>query len=324
MRFDIETLRLFIFVIEGGSISAASDRGNVVVSAVSRRISELERAAGTPLLHRRSRGVEPTPAGLALYRRAKIVMDHLQEIENEMGQHRDGVRGLVRLSVNLTAMAHYLPKELKSFVDRFPGVQIGLVERLSDQVSQDVLSGDADIGICAASSIDERLSERPFRTDRLVLITPADHPLGRRKTVKFAETLDYEHVGMQDGASILALATQAAKALGCPMRLAIQVTNFEAIRNMVIAGLGIAIIPEIALAERDHADYVTVRLDEPWAGRQLKLLFKPTAPLPIAAMHLLDHLCTKGGTPEIATDLTEWTPTSDTASMRQSGGERPS
>ncbi|MFM0632816.1 LysR family transcriptional regulator, partial [Paraburkholderia xenovorans] len=265
MRFDFETLRLFIFVIEEGSISAASERGNVVVSAVSRRISDLERAAGTPLLHRRSRGVEPTLAGAALYRRAKIVMDHLQQIECEMSQHRDGVRGLVRLSVNLTAMAHYLPKELKSFVNRFPGVQLGLIERLSDQVSRDVFGSDADIGICAASYIDEGLSERPFRMDRLVLITPPDHPLGRRESVKFAETLDYEHVGMQDGASILALATQAAKALGRPMRLAIQVTNFEAIRNMVIAGLGIAIIPEIALAERDHSDYVTVRLDELWA-----------------------------------------------------------
>jgi DNA-binding transcriptional LysR family regulator len=305
MRFDIETLRLFIFVIEGGSISAASERGNIVVSAVSRRISDLERAAGTPLLHRRSRGVEPTPAGIALYRRAKIVMDHLQQMECEMGQYGEGVRGLVRLSVNLTAMAHYLPKELKSFVNRFPNVQIGLVERLSEQVSRDLLGGDADIGIGAASYIDESLSERPFRTDRLVLITPADHPLGRRKNVKFAETLDYEHVGMQDGASILALATQAAKALGRPMRLAIQVTNFEAIRNMVIAGLGIAIVPEIALAEQDHSDYAKVRLDEPWARRQLKLLFKPTAPLPIAAMHLLDHLCTKGGTPALGSDPME-------------------
>src|ERR1700682_2659512 len=295
MRFDIETLRLFIFVIEGGSISAASDRGNVVVSAVSRRISDLEQAAGTPLLHRRSRGVEPTLAGTALYRRAKIVMDHLQHIESEMSQHRDGVRGLVRLSVNMTAMAHYLPKELKSFIDLFPGVQIRLVERLSGQVSRDVLSGDADIGICAASCVDESLSERLFCTDRLVLITPPEHPLSRHKSVRFVDTLDYEHVGMQDGASILALATQAAKALGCPMRLAIQVTNFEAIRNMVIAGFGIAIIPEIALSEGNHSDYVTVRLDEPWAGRQLKLLFKPTAPLPIAAMHLLEHLCTKGG-----------------------------
>jgi len=295
MRFDIETLRLFIFVIEGGSISAASDRGNVVVSAVSRRISDLELAAGTPLLHRRSRGVEPTLAGTALYRRAKIVMEHLQHIEWEMSQHRDGVRGIVRLSVNMTAMAHYLPKELKSFVDRFPGVQIGLIERLSDQVSRDVLSGDADIGICAASYIDKSLSERPFRIDRLVLITPADHPLGQRESVKFADTLDYEHVGMQDGASILALASQAAKALGRRMRLAIQVTNFEAIRNMVIAGLGIAIIPEIALTERDHSGYVTVRLDEPWVGRELKLLFKPTVPFPIAATHLLDHLCTTDG-----------------------------
>jgi len=89
------------------------------------------------------------------------------------------------------------------------------------------------------------------------------------------------------------------------MRLAIQVTNFEAIRNMVIAGLGIAIIPEIALAERDHSDYVKVRLDEPWARRQLKLLFKPMAPLPIAAMHLLDHLCMKGGKPEIGSDPME-------------------
>ncbi|MFM0674563.1 LysR substrate-binding domain-containing protein, partial [Paraburkholderia sediminicola] len=90
-----------------------------------------------------------------------------------------------------------------------------------------------------------------------------------------------------------------------PMCLAIQVTNFEAIRNMVIAGLGIAIIPEIALAERHHSDYVIVRLDEPWAGRQPKLLFRPMVPLSIAAMHLRDDLCTKGGKTKMGSDPTE-------------------
>src|SRR5690606_16403175 len=101
MHFDFETLTLFALVVEYGSISAASEPGNMVASAISRRLAELEDNAGVPLLRRRSRGVEPTPAGSSLYKHIKLVMAQLHQIESEISEYREGVQGKVRICVNM-------------------------------------------------------------------------------------------------------------------------------------------------------------------------------------------------------------------------------
>ncbi|WP_148587746.1 LysR family transcriptional regulator, partial [Escherichia coli] len=109
MRFDLESLQVLVSVIEEGSLAAASERQHIVPSAISRRIAELESDAGTALLYRHSRGVEPTPAGSALYYRAKRLIDQMQEISSEMSEYAQGVRGHVRMHVNFSTMVQYLP-----------------------------------------------------------------------------------------------------------------------------------------------------------------------------------------------------------------------
>jgi DNA-binding transcriptional LysR family regulator len=84
LRLDMESLRIFVAVIEEGSIAAAATRTHIVASAVSKRISDLEDDAGTPLLYRHSRGVQLTPAGEALYHHAKRLGEHLQQISDEL------------------------------------------------------------------------------------------------------------------------------------------------------------------------------------------------------------------------------------------------
>ncbi|WP_034293789.1 LysR substrate-binding domain-containing protein [Herbaspirillum sp. RV1423] len=290
MHFDIETLKLFILVVEHGSITAASEPGNMVASAISRRLAELEQSAGIALLRRLSRGVEPTPAGRSLYAHAKTVMAQLHRIECDISEHREGIQGTVRIWVNMTALCYYLPAQLKPFMSRYPGVQVELVERLSDEIPAAVAAGVADLGICAPTETTAGLSEAFFRDDPLVLITPLDHPLAARKHIRFEDALDENHIMMQRGASINTLSIRAASAVNRHIRPTVQVTSFEAMRNMVSEGLGVAIIPEIALQGADASRYSAIRLDDRWCNRQFKILWNDNISQSTAVMRLLQHL----------------------------------
>jgi len=279
LRLDMESLRIFVAVIEQGSIAAAAARTHIVASAVSKRVSDLEDDAGTPLLYRHSRGVQPTPAGEALYHHAKRLGEHLQQISDELSEYSDGIRGHARIYVNFTAMVQYLPNVLRAFLRANPKVRIDMVEKSSDEVVQAIASGVADLGICSATegSLGD-LQWRPYSVDKLVVIVPSDHRLAERASVTFAEALEDDVVSMPYGTSISKLCR-------------IEVTSFEGVRNMVSAGLGIGVLPKGSVTPYMHsAPFCVVELDEPWSLRPLLVIARNFDTLPLPARMLVDHL----------------------------------
>jgi DNA-binding transcriptional LysR family regulator len=290
MRFDLDTLRLFVLVVEHGSISAASEPGNVVTSAISRRLSDLENQAGVPLLRRRSRGVEPTAAGISLYQHARNILGQLRQLDCDLSEHRSGIRGNVRIWVNMTALCYYLPAQLKSFVACYPEVSIELVEKLSDDIPNAVKAGDADLGICAPTDSVVGVSEALYVSDPLVLIVPKSHTFAARKRIFFEDTLDEKHIMMQAGASIHTMSQMAARSLKRPIRKSVLVTSFDAMRNMVAEGMGIAVIPQIALKGVDASGYSVVKLADKWCTRTFRIFWNDHLPQSPAMMHLLNHL----------------------------------
>lgn len=292
LRFDMESLRIFVAVIEEGSLAAASARTHLVASAVSKRVSDLESDAGTPLLYRHSRGVQATPAGDALYHHAKRLIEHLQQISDELSEYSEGLRGHTRIYVNFTAMVQYLPGALHSFLRANPEVRIDMVEKSSDEVVQAIASGVADLGICSATedSLGD-LQWHLYSTDKLVLLVPSDHRLAERKSVTFSEALDEDIVSMQHGTSISKLCRASAERHGRRLRVRIEVTSFEGVRNMVSAGLGIGVLPEDSVRPYvNSARFCVVELDEPWSLRPLVIVARNFDTLPMPARMLVDHL----------------------------------
>ncbi|TDV33637.1 DNA-binding transcriptional LysR family regulator [Paraburkholderia caballeronis] len=289
MRFDLESLRVFATVVEQGSIAEAAQTAHIVASAVSRRISELERDAGTPLFERHSRGVRPTAAGRTLYRHVRRIFEQFQQAEGELDEYTKGVRGHVRLSVNFTAMVYYLPQALQRFLSANSAIKIDLIEKTSDAVVRMVESGMVDFGICSLTEPEPRLTCFPYQADRLFLIAPAHHRYAGCASLRFDDILDEDFVGMQDGASIYTLSQRAAAAAGRRLKLRIQVTSFEAVRNMVAAGLGIGLLPEIGIPDATPG-LVKIRLDEPWVERSLQIVCRDPDALPAAARQLIGEL----------------------------------
>jgi DNA-binding transcriptional LysR family regulator len=290
MHIDIESLRVFTAVVEEGSLAAASQVLHLAASAASKRISDLERDAGTPLFYRHSRGVRPTPAGQTLYRHARHIFEQFRQIDTELSEYTGGVRGHVRLSVTFTAMVHYLPEDLRHFTAANPEIKIEMDEKTSDTIVRMVENGVVDFGICTTTDSSLRLTLLPYRLDRLYLVVPVDHPYATRDRIRFEETLDLDYVGMQEGASIHTLCTRAAEAVGRRMKLRIQVTNFEAVRNMVAAGLGIGILPEIGIPPHERGRLAKVYLDESWADRPLQIVCRDLEGMAMPARLMVDRL----------------------------------
>ena len=289
-RLDLRTLRLFAAICEEGTLNGAARRAAIAPSAVSKRLAELERALGCALLVREPRGMRPTPAGETLLHHTRRMLASAEQIALELAEHARGVRGFVRVLANLSAIVQFLPEDLQAFLAAQAGIGIDLEERPSGGVVAGVEEGAADLGICAGGTDTRSLVAHRYRSDRLVLVVPAGHPLAGRDAVALADTLDHDHVGLHRESSIHATLRDEARRLGRPLRLRIHVPSFDAICRMAQAGMGLGVIPE-----RVHAllgpqmNIVAVPLTDPWAGRTLSLVVRPGAQPPAASL-LLEHL----------------------------------
>lgn len=291
MRVDPVSLRLFIAVVETGSIAAASEREHLAAAAVSRRVAELEELLATPLLLRHARGVEPTAAGLALRDLARQTLHLLDDLPAQLRDFASGVRGQVRVFANISSITQFLPEDLASFAKAHPRVRIQLEECNSPATIRAVAENAADLGVYTAFAHGDTVQSLPYRKDRLCLVVPKRHRLVRRKRVAFAELLDEAFVGLRTGSAInLLLAAEAAR-LGRSLRLSIQVTGFDAACLMVERGFGVGVVPEGVFRLYSAAlDIGTVALTDSWAERELHLAVRSIDQLPAAARRLVEHL----------------------------------
>jgi DNA-binding transcriptional LysR family regulator len=291
LRFDLLTLQLFVAVVEEQSIAQAAEKKNIAVSAVSRRISDLEVMLQVELLHRHSKGIEPTPAGYALLEHARVILGNLAKLETDLLGHRQGTRGYIRLFVNTSATLESLAGELSAFLRANPFIKIDLEESISPLIIQAVTESRADIGIFGGNIRAPELEVFPYREDRLIAIAATGHPLATRESVRFADLVEYEFVSLEKGSSIDTLCVRAAAELGRQLKLRIRVGGFDAMFRLVGARMGVGVAPmEIAEPRLRENGLVAIGLDEPWTRRPLVLGVRDRASLPPASRLLLEYL----------------------------------
>lgn len=288
MQFDIADLRLFAAIAEEDNLTRGAERAHTSASAASIRVKNLEDRLGTKLLFRSSQGVKLTPAGQALAHHARLVLGQLQHLNNDLQEYARGVKGHLRVSASTTAVTEFLPRVLGHYLAAHPDVNIDLRERLSTDIVRALSDGQTDIGIVSGTARTEGLEVRPYREDRLVLVVPEGHELAERESVAFAEALDFNHVGLQEGSAIHGFLDQVARDLHRSIHLRIQVGNFEASCRMVESRVGVSVMP--ASAARRHQQNMAVRvlsLDDVWSQRNLQICARSFEGLPGFARDLV-------------------------------------
>jgi len=291
VRYDLTSLDLFITVAQERNLTRAGRIKHVAVSAISKRITELEAQIGSPLLLRNARGVELTPAGQSLLFYARQLKQTMAQLDTELSGYASGVKGHIRIHAITSALSQFLPQDVDGFAQLYPQIKFDIEERVGSAVIRAVADGRADLGIIAAQTASEGLEALTYRHDELTLVVPSGHELATRKVIKFKEVLEHEFVGPHLESSMHTLLTAEAAKLGMSLKLRIRISSFDCMCRMVSAGLGIAVLPRSVINQylRSHK-LKAVTLDEPWAHRKLLLVVRKYEAASPTLKTFIDHL----------------------------------
>ncbi len=290
-HFDLPDIKLFVNIAEANSLTRGAERSHMSLPAASIRIKNLEEGLGIKLLYRTSQGVTLTPPGQAFMHHARLVLQQLTDLRGDLAEYVKGAKGHVRIFANTTAMAEFLPAVLPKFLASHPDVNVDLKERLSNDIVRAVSEGKVDIGIVAGNVRTEGLEVLPYMEDRLVLVAPKSHALAERGHIGFQEALAYDFVGMLEASAIHAFLAQAASDLRLPIKIRIQVGNFEAACRMIEANVGLGVLPFSAASR--HAKSLGIRIveiEDEWAVRKLQICVRSMQGLPVFARELIELL----------------------------------
>jgi DNA-binding transcriptional LysR family regulator len=290
MRPDLVSLALFIRVAELQSITKAAEASHIALAAASRRITQLEDQLGVQLLFRSARGVDLTPAGTTLLAHAREMLAKVDEMRVEIADYSRGLKGLVRVQANASALAQYLPDDLATFAAKHPAIKVALSEERSGAIADAVHAGIADVGIVMEGADAEGLERFEYRTDTLCAVLPKKHPV-KARSLEFHQLLDYDMVGLESNTVISQILLKEAARAARPLRLRVQVKSFDVVARLVQAGLGIGVLPEAAArAFAKHMGLRLVALTDPWASRKMYVAVRHYDRLAGPTKQLVDHL----------------------------------
>lgn len=291
MRLDLSDLRLFLSIIDAGSITHGAQRSHLALASASERLRKIEAEVGVPLLIRQPRGVVATEAGEALAHHARLILRQQHLLKSELQDFASGTRGTLTLYANTAALSHFLPPRLAQWLQPRPQLRVELKERTSTEIVHSITVGVAEAGIVSSAVAAPHLHLQPVATDHLLVIVPTEHRFALYNSVSFAEIVTETFVGLSHGNALQDHLHAQARAVGHELTPRIQMKNFEGLCDMVQHGIGIAIVPKaIAQQHQRRYRYKKLVLTDAWARRQLCVCFQEWDSLTPPMQSLLQHL----------------------------------
>lgn len=245
MRFDLTDLRLFLTVVEAGSITHGAAEVGLSLPAASERLRDMEATGEVSLLNRGRGGIAPTEAGEMRAHHARPILHQMALMPGDIGQYAKGLRASVRIFANTAGTAEFLPERLAPWMAGHPHIDVDVKERESGEIARSVAAGFAEIGVLSSVVETGNLTMPHFAIDRLVTVASKDHPLTKNGQVRFADLLEDQFIGMAGGALQDHIEGQAS-GLAARMKMRVRLRSFQGICRMAGAGVGVGIIPEAA------------------------------------------------------------------------------
>jgi DNA-binding transcriptional LysR family regulator len=250
---DVKRMRVLREVSTHGSFSAAAEALAYTQSAVSQQIAALEKEAGAKLVDRNARGVRLTDAGHALVRHADVILSRLADAEAELEAIAGLQGGRLRIASLPSAGATMIPRAIAMFRERHPAVELAVEPAEPEDAITALKTGLADIGVSVESSFtavsEDGIERTPLLDDPMFLVLPACHPLAHKPRVKLEDFADDAWINgtgsaqCPDGQIVM----RACNAAGFDPKVAFYSDDYLAVQGFIAAGMGVSLIPDLAL-----------------------------------------------------------------------------
>jgi DNA-binding transcriptional LysR family regulator len=240
-------LALFHAVAQAGGISRGAERLRVSQPAVSKQLKELEDSLGVRLLERLPRGSRLTDGGRILAQYVQRMAALEEEAARAIEEFRGLKRGRLAVGASTTIGAYLLPQVFGEFHRQHPGIELQLEIANTQTIQHQLMEGLVEIGLTEGVIEAEHLDSEVFQEDELVAIAPRGHPLLKKRNVTTRELCDEPFVLREEGSGTRAVVEQALSKRGISVKPVLSLAGTEAIKRVVIAGVGIAIVSRLAI-----------------------------------------------------------------------------
>jgi DNA-binding transcriptional LysR family regulator len=248
---DPRRLRVLREVAARGSFSAAAGALAFTASAVSQQVAALERETGTRLVERGVRPVRLTDAGRVLVAHAEAVLARLEAAQQELGEIAALRRGRLRLASFPTAIATLVPRAVARFSERHPDVEVTVIDDHLQGLLPRLARWELDLALiydhAALPETGVELERTHLLDDPFDLIVPSRHPLARRSSVALGELAGESWIGGTPDGAYARIVLRSCREAGFEPRMAFGSDDYNAVQAFVAVGLGVAMLPRLAL-----------------------------------------------------------------------------
>lgn len=287
MEYLLKEIDVFVRIIELGSFKAAARELNLTQSAMTQRLKRLEDALGVRLIERTTRSVSPTVIGREFLPVAKRMIIQFERSMEDLNDLIHAKAGQVTIASLISVATYVLPGALKRFAADHPNVGVRILDDAEQEIAAHVRRGEAEFGIdMEIAGPDPDLASTPVLEDRYVLACRAEHPLAARRAVPWSALSDLPllMLGARSGTNQLLLSRLAGAPASSKWRYEVQ--HLSTLMGMVQEGLGIGIVPAMAMRTEAGGPLVQRRLVKPDFRRTIVLVERRGTELSPAAERL--------------------------------------
>ena len=290
MNVTVRQLRAFVLVIQKGSFTAAAHAMHLTQSALSLLVRDLEEALGTRLIDRTTRRTSATAVGQEFFASAQRILGDLEHAVGNVDKLVAKQRGRVVVAAPLVLSSTFLPPILATFRGSHPGIDVVLMDSLTDQVLPNVRSGVADLGIGTFRRTEDDLASVLLFKEPLVAVFPKRHTFSRASRLTWKDLKGSPVLTLRRG-SVFRELTQAGLVAGeLPLEPAFEATYSGTLIGLVKVGLGVAIVPAHATVLVDKTSVGWKLLERPAIEREVLMVHRAGLSLSPATQAFAEHL----------------------------------
>jgi len=285
---ELHQLRYFCAVAETGSFSRAAEQSHVAQPSLSQQIIKLEEELGARLFDRLGRSVRLTELGKIFLPRARAVLRELEAAKGDVVERKDFVGGPVTVGVIPTVGPYFLPRVLTSFSRKFPQVRFTVVEEITPVLLDRLRAGAIDVAILALPIRGHEFETKPLLTERLFAALPKNHRLAKRTALSLRDLRSEPFLLLRDGHCFRDTAVAACDRARLHPQVIFESGQFSSLLSMVGAGMGVSIVPEMAVERKSQCRYVHIAVEQ--ATRTIGTVVRRGRSLTRAHQAFLSHL----------------------------------
>lgn len=277
MSLNLHLLRLFATVARTGSFSRAAEALHISQPAISKSVRDFELQVGARLLDRGPHGVTATREGAALARHAAVIFAAERAAEEELQAMRGLHQGSLRVGASTTIATYMMPAYLGAFHGAHPGIELNIINANTQAVAELMLGHEIDVALVEGPVDMPGLSSEPWRTDAMVLIVAPTHPFALAAApVALGALADQVLIMREQGSGSLQVVNNALRLHGVVPARTLEVGGTEAIKQVVAARLGVAIVSAATVRDQVALGTLTiVPLQDVTIERMLWRITKP-------------------------------------------------